>query len=254
MNPLTPRATRPVDLAAERLRAAILRGEPAAGERLPPERELAVTLGVSRLTLRAALARLEAEGLVRARQGDGVHVLDPRRHATLSMLSHLVLRDRLEIVRAFLELRRAIASEAVALACARMSAAAIAALAREVDAQRAERDDAVYAERDLEISRAVLIGADNFAMLLLLNTLESVYRAHPALAAALHADRGASIAGYDAVLTLLRAGDPARARELLRGALELADAAALERFAAAPSRGKATRVGSKRRTTKKGTR
>ena len=239
------RASRPVDIAADRLRASLLGGDPAPGETLPPERELAVTLGVSRLTLRAALARLEAEGLVRARQGDGVHVLDPRRHATLSMLSHLALGHHLELVRAFLELRRAIAAEAVALASVRMSNVHLEGLEALVLAQRAEKNDAAYAERDLEFSRAVLVGADNFAMLLLLNTLETVYRAQPALAHALHSDRAASLAGYEAVILLIRAHEPARARDLLRTALELADAAALERLASASS-------AKKRRPSKKG--
>jgi DNA-binding FadR family transcriptional regulator len=230
--PTPARTERPVDAVIARLRDAILRGTHAPGTLLPPERELAVTLGVSRLTLRAALARLEAEGLVRARQGDGVHVLDPRRHATLALLSHLSLARQPELVRAFLELRRAVACEAVALAAVRMTDADLDALAVLVEAQREERSATEYTARDLEISRAVLVGAENHAMLLLLNTLESVLRAQPAVTAALHADRAASLAGYDALLTLLRARDPERARALLRPALEHLDAAALARLAA----------------------
>lgn len=230
------RAARPVDAVTDRLREALVRGTPPPGEVLPPERTLAATLGVSRLTLRAALARLEAEGLVRARQGDGVRVLDPERHATLAMLAHVGLADRHELARAFLELRRAIAAEAIALACARMSDDAIDALERMAAAQAEERDDARYVERDLEISRAVLAGAENLAMLLLLNTVETVYRAHPALGEALHEDREASLAGYALVIALLRARDADRARGALRLALEHADAAALARFASATSK------------------
>jgi GntR family transcriptional repressor for pyruvate dehydrogenase complex len=256
------RSERPVDAVIARLRDAILRGAHAPGERLPPERELAVTLGVSRLTLRAALARLEAEGLVRARQGDGVHVLDPRRHATLALLSHLSLARQPELVRAFLELRRAVACEAVALAAAHVTDADLDALAVLVEAQREERSAAGYAARDLEISRAVLLAADNYAMLLLLNSLESVLRAQPAVTAALHADRTASLAGYDALLALLRARDPERARALLRPALEHVDAATLARLSArrrpqatpdAP-RAKATKLTKATKSTTKGAR
>ena len=46
---------------SDRLRGEILAGRLAAGARLPSERELSLALGVNRLTLRAALARLEAE-------------------------------------------------------------------------------------------------------------------------------------------------------------------------------------------------
>src|SRR5512135_627319 len=58
------------------LRRAILRGELAVGERLPPERELAAQFGVSRLTLRAALATLDAAGLISVRHGSGYVVRD----------------------------------------------------------------------------------------------------------------------------------------------------------------------------------
>jgi DNA-binding transcriptional regulator YhcF (GntR family) len=47
------------------------------GDRLPPERELAVELGVSRATLAQALVALEMQGRVAVRHGDGAVVLDP---------------------------------------------------------------------------------------------------------------------------------------------------------------------------------
>src|ERR1700727_1795385 len=56
-----------VDAVADRLRGEILAGRLAAGTRLPSERELSLALGVNRLTLRAALGRVEALGLVAAR-------------------------------------------------------------------------------------------------------------------------------------------------------------------------------------------
>src|SRR5512143_2332958 len=73
--PIAPRE--PAHQACEHaLRRAILRGELAAGDRLPPERELASQFGVSRLTLRAALATLDASGLISVRHGSGYVVRD----------------------------------------------------------------------------------------------------------------------------------------------------------------------------------
>lgn len=226
--------SRPVDLAANQLRDAILAGSPRPGDALPPERELAVSLGVSRLTLRAALSRLEAEGLVRARQGDAVRVLDPAQHATLDILAHQAVAARPDLFRGFLELRRALAAEVVALACTRMPDEALAALRLEVESQRVERDPIAWRERDLTITRAILIGADNFAMLLLLNSLEGVWRAHPELADALSADRGLALAGYDVVVGLISGRDPAHVRDLVRTSLETLDAAALAHLAGKP--------------------
>jgi GntR family transcriptional regulator/MocR family aminotransferase len=56
------------------LRAAIEQGSLPAGARLPPSRELVATLGVSRNTVLWALQRLQAEGYVVARVGDGSYV------------------------------------------------------------------------------------------------------------------------------------------------------------------------------------
>ena len=53
------------------LRERIEHGEYQVGDRLPSETELAAALGVSRPTLRQALARLESEGLLRRIKGSG---------------------------------------------------------------------------------------------------------------------------------------------------------------------------------------
>jgi len=55
----------------ERLAAAIRLGVYSAGDQLPPERELALQLGVSRLNLREAIAALRDAGMVETRRGRG---------------------------------------------------------------------------------------------------------------------------------------------------------------------------------------
>jgi GntR family transcriptional repressor for pyruvate dehydrogenase complex len=54
----------------------ILRGVLSPGERLPPERELAERLGVSRPSLREAISDLQKKGLLAARAGAGIFVAD----------------------------------------------------------------------------------------------------------------------------------------------------------------------------------
>jgi DNA-binding FadR family transcriptional regulator len=60
---------------ADQIRALIGSGEFPAGARLPPERDLARQLGVSRPSVREALIALEVEGLVEVRIGSGIYVL-----------------------------------------------------------------------------------------------------------------------------------------------------------------------------------
>ena len=62
---------------ADQIRALIASGEFSAGARLPPERDLAKQLGVSRPSVREALIALEVEGLVEVRIGSGIYVLRP---------------------------------------------------------------------------------------------------------------------------------------------------------------------------------
>src|SRR6478752_10769153 len=62
---------------ADQIRALIKRGEFVAGSRLPPERDLAKQLGVSRPSVREALIALEVEGLADVRIGSGIYVLRP---------------------------------------------------------------------------------------------------------------------------------------------------------------------------------
>ncbi len=60
---------------AEQIRASILAGEFAPGEKLPPERELAEMFGVSRPSVREALNVLASSGLVMSYQGGGTLVM-----------------------------------------------------------------------------------------------------------------------------------------------------------------------------------
>ncbi|WP_148252429.1 FadR/GntR family transcriptional regulator [Aidingimonas lacisalsi] len=62
---------------ADQLQQLISDGEFPAGSLLPPERELAQSLGVSRASVREALIALEVVGLVEVRVGHGVLVKDP---------------------------------------------------------------------------------------------------------------------------------------------------------------------------------
>lgn len=93
------RGARPLHVTiAERLTEAIASGELPPGLRLPPERELAATLGVSRMTVRQALGELEREGRLRRVVGraGGTFVAEPGAPAppggTISLSAELLRR------------------------------------------------------------------------------------------------------------------------------------------------------------------
>ena len=97
----------------------IIEGALKPGHELPPEREFAVQLGVSRPSLREALLRLEAKGLLSTRRGGGFAVTDVTAPTLTDPLVHLLqkhppaafdvleLRHGLEEISAYLAATRA---------------------------------------------------------------------------------------------------------------------------------------------------
>jgi DNA-binding FadR family transcriptional regulator len=75
---------------ADALRTAILGGKLGPGEPLPSERELAEKYDVNRSSVREALLRLEAWGLVEIRQGGATRVRDFLLSAGLDLLPHVL--------------------------------------------------------------------------------------------------------------------------------------------------------------------
>ncbi|OJX78243.1 FadR/GntR family transcriptional regulator [Magnetospirillum sp. 64-120] len=74
-DPATDPRTRVSDRVADRILARIASGEWPVGQRLPGERQLAEDMGVSRVSVRAALQTLKTQGLLDAVQGGGTRVV-----------------------------------------------------------------------------------------------------------------------------------------------------------------------------------
>ena len=71
----------------DQLAVAILRGDFAVGQALPPERELAEQFGVSRTIARQAVHRIADLGLVRVRQGGATIVCDSSQSTDVRLLA-----------------------------------------------------------------------------------------------------------------------------------------------------------------------
>jgi GntR family transcriptional regulator, transcriptional repressor for pyruvate dehydrogenase complex len=219
-----------VDAVATRLQNEILAGRIAAGARLPSERELSLALGVNRLTLRAALARLEAQGLVTTRHGSGTIVASWRERAGLDALPTLIaslvpweLTWR-ELLDAMLELRRVVASEAVGLAALRRTDDDLGRMRALADAQSERVGDAIaFARGDVAFQRAVIHAARNVGLELLLNTFARLPEEFPDLTEALYDRRQESLGFYGVCIELIRRGDADVARETMRRALAEVD-------------------------------
>ncbi|HEY7787746.1 MAG TPA: FCD domain-containing protein [Casimicrobiaceae bacterium] len=127
---------------ADQLAQLIARGEFAAGARLPAERELAVSLGVSRTSVREAIISLEMNGLVEVRVGTGIFVTTPPEGA--SRLRGDAGPGPFELLAA----RKLVEGEIAALAAKNASPADAQALRSSVERIEAKIDD--FAAREGE--------------------------------------------------------------------------------------------------------
>lgn len=67
---------RPYQFVGEKIKTELLAGHYKIGERLPPERNIAEQLNVSRTVVRDAMIMLELEGLVEVKKGSGIYVIN----------------------------------------------------------------------------------------------------------------------------------------------------------------------------------
>ncbi|MEP5780668.1 MAG: GntR family transcriptional regulator, partial [Hyphomicrobiales bacterium] len=90
------------DVIVEQLESMILEGSFSAGQKLPPERELAAQFAVSRPSIREAIQKLVARGVLFSRHGGGTYVSDQLGSAFADPLQDLLsahdefLYDQLE--------------------------------------------------------------------------------------------------------------------------------------------------------------
>lgn len=173
-------------IEAERVSAAvvrqiellILRGVLRPGERLPAERDLAERLGVSRPSLREAVAELQARGLLAARAGSGIFVADVLGAAFSDPLIRLIASHD-EAVFDYVALRRDLEGLAAARA-ARLGSdtdlAVIAAIFERMEAAHAKRSGTEEAALDASFHLAIVEASHNIILLHMMRAMYGLLR------------------------------------------------------------------------------
>lgn len=121
---------RPYEQIVRQIQQAIRDEGLSEGDRLPTERELAETFGVSRSVVREAIKVLSAQGLVESRQGSGLYVRNRPIESVSRAITLSVSPDLMSVDRLF-EFRKLLEIDATRLAAHRATPEQIAAL-REV--------------------------------------------------------------------------------------------------------------------------
>jgi GntR family transcriptional regulator, transcriptional repressor for pyruvate dehydrogenase complex len=155
------------------IRRMIENGTLQAGDKIPPEREFAHNLKISRASLRTGIGYLAAMGVLKIRHGVGTFVSDgppDLGHASLSLLGALHGFKLWQLFEARLILERNLAS----LAAERGLDENFAALAEEVAEMYATVDDpAAYLIHDVRFHRAIAEAAGNPILAAVMETIAS---------------------------------------------------------------------------------
>jgi GntR family transcriptional repressor for pyruvate dehydrogenase complex len=145
----------------------ILRGILRPGERLPSERELSNRLGVSRPSLRDAVAELQRRGLLATRAGAGIYVADVLGSAFSPALIRLFAAHE-EAVFDYIAFRRdleGIAAARAALHGSDTDLKVVDAVFARMETAHSKRNPADEAELDAEFHLAIIEASHNVILL-----------------------------------------------------------------------------------------
>jgi len=199
---------------AEQIKNLVHEGAFPPGSRLPGERDLAKTLGVSRVTIREAQIALEAIGLLDIRVGSGVYVLKQSSDAS----------RRMPDVTAFelTEARAAIESEAAALAAASISEEELDELDEIVRQMETETDPhaPLASDADRQFHLSIARATKNNAIVEIVERLWKIRTEKPDIKRAYDSICGINpnmrLKEHRDIAVALRKHDPVKARKAMR--------------------------------------
>jgi GntR family transcriptional regulator, transcriptional repressor for pyruvate dehydrogenase complex len=196
------------------------------GDRLPPERELAQRLGVSRATLSQALVALEVIGVVVVRHGDGT-VLTERARTGPVIEAIRAHADRLPEI---IEARDALESKLAALAAVRRTDADLAAIRAALEEM--ERDIEAGGrgvEADEQFHGAITAAARSDLLTQMMVAIHDLIRETRLESLSQPGRPRESLAGHQKVADAIAAGDPDAATQAMHEHVMLVSDVALLR-------------------------
>ncbi|QBF29982.1 FadR/GntR family transcriptional regulator [Thalassococcus sp. S3] len=204
----------------------ILRGILRPGERLPSERELSERLGVSRPSLRDAIADLQGKGLLSSKAGSGIYVADVLGSAFSPALTRLFATHD-EAVFDYLSFRRdmeGLAAERAARLGSDSDLKVVQALFEKMETAHAKRNPEDEARLDAQFHTAIIEASHNVVMLHMMRSMfellqEGVFYNRQVMFKQ-RTTREALLDQHRAINDALQARDPAAARAAVEAHLD----------------------------------
>jgi len=204
------------DDAISTIKAMIVSGELKPGQRLPPEKELSETLGLSRNSLREAVKSLEIIRVLDVRRGDGTYVTSLEPRLLLEAMAFVVdLHQDQSIVEIF-DVRRVLEPHAAALAATRITDEELERLRVSLDAVSLTTSVEDLVTHDLEFHRLISEAGGNGYLASLLDSMSGeTIRARIWRGITQEGSSARTLAEHAAILQALQNHDPEMARAAL---------------------------------------
>jgi GntR family transcriptional repressor for pyruvate dehydrogenase complex len=208
-----------VDRVVAEIERSIISGELAPSAKLPPERELAETLGVSRTALREAVRILAAKGLLETQHGVGTtvqaltsqHVFEPLDLYLRTQEGGTISFEQLHQVRSMLEM------EIVGIAAESATDEEVAKLRSVFESMvEADGDIELLAVRDTEFHRTLAEMTHNPLLLVLMDSIRELLREYIALVTVYLDPLEDNIRLHEMLLERVEAGDRDGARQAMQ--------------------------------------
>src|SRR5215213_3784497 len=207
-----------------RLREMIHGGDLRPGDRLPPERDLAKMLGVSRPTLRAGIRSLAAVGVLQSRQGAGTFVVKADGPPSLDSSPLRLMASLHGFTSAeMFEARQALEMAVAGLAAERATSDQMATMAEEVAGMFASLDDPEqFLIHDVRFHQTVAAASGNRILTSLMNMVATILFDTRIKTVKRAKDLKESAEMHRHVYRAVRARDPEAAREAMHAHLVMA--------------------------------
>jgi DNA-binding FadR family transcriptional regulator len=190
------------------------------GDKLPPERELAAMMQVSRPSLREALQALAIMNIIEMRQGDGTYVTSLEPELLVEPLDFVFSLNDATLFELF-EARKIVEVGIVALAAQRITAAEIQELETCLEKSVKASDNAqAFLEADLELHKRIITAAQNSLLGRFMDSISQLGLVSRSRTTEIPGLIKQSAADHQAIVAALKAHNPEAARQAMLQHLE----------------------------------
>ena len=225
------RALAPIDrsgiteLVVQRIKELLQQGELKAGSRLPPERELAEMLSISRPSLRTALKALSVMGIIRAKPGAGTFIAESSPEIFAEPMEFMTLIHNTQTAELF-EARRIIETGLVELAAERATSEHLKTIAAEIEGMRKSMTDPEkFLKHDVGFHQALAAAAGNKVMSGVMDTVAALLLQVRRESIARASDKDEAVEWHERIYEAVRQRESRRAKEILTAHLVSAEKA-----------------------------